>query len=131
MSAAALAFAPDPALVQDTARTLRPCGTDAAYSRHRRHGETACSPCLKAHRAATARYYRDRRTGNPRGRSRARRDHVLEEWEFFDGPTGGIGFEAFAERVGMTLAAWERCYYRARNAGDARATGRRNLRVVR
>lgn len=30
-------------------RKLQPCGTEAAYFRHRRHGEEACRPCLDAH----------------------------------------------------------------------------------
>lgn len=117
-------FAPDPAPVQITARILQPCGTEAAYARHIRHRQTACDDCREAHRVAMSQYKRDRRTGNPRGRSRARRDHVLEEWEFFDGPRGGISFAAFAERMGMTITAWQRCYERARNDNDPRATGR-------
>lgn len=28
---------------------LRPCGTNAAYQRHRRAGEYACTSCLSAH----------------------------------------------------------------------------------
>ena len=28
---------------------LMPCGTDAAYRRHRRHGEEACPACKEAH----------------------------------------------------------------------------------
>jgi hypothetical protein len=28
---------------------LRPCGTEAAYRRHRRRGEEACPPCRAAH----------------------------------------------------------------------------------
>ena len=31
-----------------------PCGTLAAYRRHRRHGEQACGPCLAAAREAKA-----------------------------------------------------------------------------
>lgn len=27
----------------------QPCGTEAAYQRHRRHREDACDACLKAH----------------------------------------------------------------------------------
>jgi hypothetical protein len=36
---------------------LKPCGTRAAYRRHRRHGETPCQPC----RAAAAAYKRQYR----------------------------------------------------------------------
>lgn len=28
---------------------LKPCGTNAAYQRHRRKGEYPCGPCLEAH----------------------------------------------------------------------------------
>jgi len=35
-------------------RTLQPCGTNAAYQRHRRKGEYPCPPCLEAHAAAVA-----------------------------------------------------------------------------
>lgn len=37
-------------------RQLRPCGTVAAYRRHRNHGETPCEAC----RAAVAAYSRAR-----------------------------------------------------------------------
>lgn len=30
-------------------RVLKPCGTNAAYQRHRRAGEYPCTPCLAAH----------------------------------------------------------------------------------
>jgi flagellar biosynthesis/type III secretory pathway M-ring protein FliF/YscJ len=40
------------------ARELLPCGTVAAYVRHRRHGEDACEPCLTAW-AAESRARRD------------------------------------------------------------------------
>ncbi|MFC8282902.1 WhiB family transcriptional regulator [Streptomyces cyaneofuscatus] len=30
-------------------RQLAPCGTDAAYDRHRRNGEQPCDPCRRAH----------------------------------------------------------------------------------
>lgn len=30
-------------------RELKPCGTNAAYHRHRRNGEYPCAPCLEAH----------------------------------------------------------------------------------
>lgn len=31
-------------------RELQPCGTPAAYKRHRKAGESACKKCRKAHR---------------------------------------------------------------------------------
>ncbi len=30
-------------------RELKPCGTEAAYRRHKRHGEYPCGLCLAAH----------------------------------------------------------------------------------
>lgn len=30
-------------------KDLKPCGTNAAYERHRDNGEIACGPCLTAH----------------------------------------------------------------------------------
>lgn len=30
-------------------RELKPCGTNAAYQRHRARGEYPCTPCLEAH----------------------------------------------------------------------------------
>lgn len=30
-------------------QTVAPCGTEAAYQRHRRHKEDACAACLAAH----------------------------------------------------------------------------------
>lgn len=35
-------------------RDLKPCGTDAAYRRHLKHGEEACEACKAAHAAAAA-----------------------------------------------------------------------------
>ena len=34
---------------------VAPCGTEAAYNRHRRHGETPCQECKRAAAAARAR----------------------------------------------------------------------------
>jgi hypothetical protein len=40
---------------------LRPCGTDSAYYRHRKHGEDPCLPCRAAHaKEARAREARNR-----------------------------------------------------------------------
>ena len=44
------------------ARELKPCGTVAAYERHRRVGEPACEACKEAKRAAQ----RERTGGKPR-----------------------------------------------------------------
>lgn len=34
----------------------KPCGTNAAYERHRRNGEVACDACLEAHRIQRMNY---------------------------------------------------------------------------
>ncbi len=41
---------------------MKPCGTNAAYGRHWKNGETACDPC----RAARSRYREQRRRGDVR-----------------------------------------------------------------
>lgn len=38
-------------------RTLKPCGTNAAYARHKKNGEYPCTPCLEAH----AKDFKDRK----------------------------------------------------------------------
>lgn len=38
---------------------LKPCGTDAAYYRHKRAGETPCRRCVLAHREQARIYNRD------------------------------------------------------------------------
>ena len=35
---------------------LKPCGTNAAYARHKRNGEYPCDACLAAHAADVAKY---------------------------------------------------------------------------
>lgn len=50
------------------ARALRPCGTEAAYQRHRYKGEEPCALCVRAHAddvlaSAKARVARDREAG--------------------------------------------------------------------
>lgn len=42
-------------------RGLAPCGTPAAYMRHRRNGEDACEPCREANRLKSAESNRKRR----------------------------------------------------------------------
>jgi hypothetical protein len=45
--------------------TVKPCGTEAAYRRHLRHGEVPCEPCrLEANRVADA--WRKNRTADLR-----------------------------------------------------------------
>lgn len=41
------------------ARELRPCGTEAAYQRHLRHGEEPCEACDRAHAAYVRAAYHD------------------------------------------------------------------------
>lgn len=41
-----------------TARELPPCGTDAAYQRHRRCGEPVDDACRRAHSAGNAAYWK-------------------------------------------------------------------------
>lgn len=51
-------------LAQETkakpARQLQPCGSHAAYERHRSRGEYPCPPCREAERLYQARRYRRR-----------------------------------------------------------------------
>lgn len=42
-------------------RSLRPCGTLAAYRRHQRHGERICPPCRLAYNEYQRRYLQGRR----------------------------------------------------------------------
>jgi hypothetical protein len=42
-----------------------PCGTNAAYTRHKRAGEPACKACLAAHTAYTIAYERAHRITTP------------------------------------------------------------------
>lgn len=43
------------------ARPLAPCGTEAAHSRHKAHGETPCDACKQAHRAYKREWHARRR----------------------------------------------------------------------
>ncbi|MEU7293353.1 hypothetical protein AB0A76_09135 [Streptomyces exfoliatus] len=42
-----------------TVRQLAPCGTHAAYQRHRRHGEPVCDDCREAARLRSAKQRAD------------------------------------------------------------------------
>lgn len=44
-------------------RELKPCGTDAAYQRHKKRGEEACDPCKDAHAIRLAQYRGSEHTG--------------------------------------------------------------------
>ena len=37
-------------------RVLKPCGTNAAYQRHKKNGEYPCIPCVEAHAAEQKRW---------------------------------------------------------------------------
>ena len=51
----------------------KPCGTRAAYARHKYHGEPACRLCLDANTAATqARYAATRASSTYKARDKAR-----------------------------------------------------------
>lgn len=50
------------------ARQLQPCGTPAAYLRHKRHGEEPCARCRQAHRLYRLRTGRAYRARAPIGR---------------------------------------------------------------
>lgn len=50
-------------------RELQPCGTNAAYQRHRKKGEYPCTPCLEAHAANVAEATRKRKERNARSRA--------------------------------------------------------------
>jgi len=39
-------------------RELQPCGTNAAYYRHRRYGQVPCAACTRAHSDDTAAWKR-------------------------------------------------------------------------
>lgn len=45
-----------PLRAQAKGRTLKPCGTQAAYVRHIRNNEQACLPCVDAHAAEQKRW---------------------------------------------------------------------------
>lgn len=51
-------------------RDLRPCGTEAAYRRHRRYHEMPCEPCYLAHAA----YVRNTRPSRAKARLEEARD---------------------------------------------------------
>lgn len=40
-------------------RELRPCGTDAAWQRHKHRGEQPCEACCEAHRRYVRTYFQD------------------------------------------------------------------------
>jgi hypothetical protein len=58
-------------------RVLKPCGTPAAFMRHRKHGEPVCEPCAQADRI-----YKTEKARGYRAARKARRaalDQLLAE----------------------------------------------------
>ncbi len=52
-------------------RSLAPCGTNAAYQRHIKHGEAACDACVRARQEYQSAYYRrSHPDAQPRGTRR-------------------------------------------------------------
>lgn len=110
-------------------RELQPCGTNAAYNRHRYHGEETCPPC----RRASADYERWRKYGRPQDgppaprrrawtaqQRAANRDNILaaiaarianaagrcEDYQWLRDEQG-LTREQAAERLGVTMrTAW-------------------------
>jgi len=88
---------------------LKPCGTQAAYARHRRHGEQPCSACADAHRQHVS-YLRN----NAGGRGRPDRLSALAELTLHDvrGDTtarpGALTAAQAAERLGVSVRTVER-----------------------
>jgi hypothetical protein len=95
----------------DAARPLKPCGTQAAYMKHRRRGEPPCRECLDAHSADERRRYPDRAPDPDR----------LEDYAFLRSQSAGQ-HEA-AARAGVrdrhTIARYESAYRAQR--GEAAA----------
>jgi len=63
---------------------LRPCGTEAAYRRHRNHGEDACELCLIAHRDYTRNSERGKVLSRARHRALSRlQDAYPDSFQIF------------------------------------------------
>ena len=73
------------------------------------HGHGRCGGCT------ATRWYAEHRAPLRRNQ---RRDDLLAEWAHL---RSTCTFRGFPGRVGVTYAAWERAFYRARAAGDPRA----------
>ena len=57
---------------------LKPCGTPAAYKRHKRRGEPACDPCRDANREESSR----QRKQPTQPRSESTTPHLIAEIRF-------------------------------------------------
>ena len=81
-------------------RDLHPCGTPAAYQRHRYHGETPCDECKKANRVYRVSLLRS----TPEAR-RKYRDAALAN-------ANGFTLAAFRERQSITQSQEDRALRR-------------------
>lgn len=57
-------------------KELQPCGTNAAYARHKRNGEYPCEPCLAAHAAEVAKYQPPKKLGKRCGTKAGYKKHL-------------------------------------------------------
>ncbi len=94
---------------------VEPCGTVAAYRRHRAHHEPTCQPCRDAVAAERRRSPSRRlRIAKPPGRLAANEARAklyagrLEEYRWLR--DGGVGAEFAAARVGVKAAPNVRAY---------------------
>lgn len=97
------------------------CDTTMHLSSHNQRTCAAGHPSMTGRTLCVSCYYQATRAGTladfPR-RLRSR-DELLEEWEWL--AAAGVGFAEFPARVGVTFAAWQRAFLRARADGDLRA----------
>lgn len=90
-----------------TPRAPLPCGTTAAWQRHRRHGEPIDEACRAARNAAcrdAGHRYRTRvRVSKPRGAARAERDAEIRRVAAI-----GLTVEQIASEAGVSIATVHR-----------------------
>ncbi len=73
---------------------LQPCGTRAAYQRHRSHGEKPCEECHEAHKEYMKRHRVESvpnfKAMSARGRAltRLKAEHLEEFWVLYDEEMG-------------------------------------------
>jgi hypothetical protein len=84
--------------------SVAPCGTKAAYQRHRRHGEIPCAACKQANRD----YYRLRQGHKPRKpklpgtsnqRWAAQYKEIVRRWKLDQASCVGCGFQITNETL--------------------------------
>jgi hypothetical protein len=112
---------------------LQPCGTHAAYLRHRQSGEQACDACLEAEADQSYRKLHPEWDGRPETRDRAYRPNA--------GRSGGgtyvceqcgRGFERYAPPDAVKLPRFcsRKCADDFRNVGGRKASSRARRAVV-